>query len=169
MCHSHIIETYFVIKWFEYYQRSYFSCTQKRSLLKLDIIHYAKYLNILCDKSIIWILWVIKMYIYNLHDCLKTFLMVVTIVLLRRNSWTMILSKKWEVISFNFQCVEVILHCAIKKPFSLCDSVPPNRQILGYLSTWQYSQPIFVSFTLHNYSRKGLERKGIKKNRPLRK
>ena len=116
-----------------------------------------------------FLLWVIKMYIYSLLDCIKTFLMVVTIVLLRRNSWTMILSKKWEVISFNFQCVEFILHCAIKKPFSLCDSVPPNRQILGYLSTWQYSQPIFVSFTLHNYSRKGLERKGIKKNRPQRK
>lgn len=76
-------------------------------------------------------------------------------------------SERPSVLTSNV--VGFILHCTIKKSFSLCDFVTLNRQILGYLSTWQYSRLIFVNLTLQTYSRKGLEMKGIKKNRPLKK
>lgn len=46
LCHSHIIETYFVIKWFEYYKDHISYAHRKGLLLKLDRIHYAKYHNI---------------------------------------------------------------------------------------------------------------------------
>jgi hypothetical protein len=46
--------------------------------------------------------------------------------------------KRCVAVSFSFHCVGFLLHFAIKKPFSFYDSVAPNRQILRYLSTWQF-------------------------------
>lgn len=89
----------------------------------------------------------IKVYINALLYYIKTFFfpLGVTLFLLKKNSETMILSKELRGHRFNFWCFGFILYCAIKKSFPLSYIVISNRQILGYLSTWQYSQPIFVS------------------------